>query len=78
MAGDFNIPGFDWKRSLSVPNSHFYSKLKGDGIYTSARLLNLIQSTGTVGNSNLLDLVFSKLSDLYITPLDPGLVRSDN
>jgi hypothetical protein len=59
MIGDFNAPGFDWKSVLSLPNSHYYSKLKGDAIYTSMCLLNLNQCIDIVGSSNLLDLIFS-------------------
>jgi hypothetical protein len=43
MVGDLNTPGFDWERALSLQNSHYYSKLKGDAIYTSTCLLNLSQ-----------------------------------
>jgi hypothetical protein len=78
MVGDFNAPGFDWKNGLSLPNSHYYSKLKGDAIYTSTCLLNLIQCIDTVGSSNLLDLICSNLSDLCITPVDRGLIKPDN
>jgi hypothetical protein len=28
MIGDFNTPGFDWESGLSLPNSHYYSKLR--------------------------------------------------
>jgi hypothetical protein len=41
-------------------------------------LLNLTQSIDTVGSSNLLDLISSNLSNLSITPVDPGLVKPDN
>jgi hypothetical protein len=78
MVGDFNAPGFDWKSGLSLPNSHYYSKLKGDAIYTSTCLLNLNQCIDTVGSSSLLDLIFSSLSDLGIIPVDPGLIKSVN
>jgi hypothetical protein len=78
MVGDFNAPGFDWKSGLSLPNSYYYSKLKGDAIYTSTCLLNLNQCTDNVGSSNLLDLIFSNLSDLRITPVDPGRIKPDN
>jgi hypothetical protein len=78
MVGDFNAPGFDWKNCLSLLNSHYYSKLKGDAIYTSTCLLNLNQCIATVGSSNRLDLIFSNLSNLCITPVDPGLIMPDN
>jgi hypothetical protein len=78
MVGDFNVPGFDWKSGMFLRNSHYYSKLKGDAIYTSTCLPNLNQRIDTVGSSNLLDLIFSNLSDLRITPVDPGLIKPDN
>jgi hypothetical protein len=77
MVGDLNAPDFDWKSGLSMPNSHYYSRLKGDAIYTSTCLLNLNQCIDTVGSSNPLDLFFSNLSDIDITPVDPGLTKSD-
>jgi hypothetical protein len=70
--------GFDWKKGMSLPNPHYYSKLKGDAIYTSACLLNLNQCVETAGSGNLLDLIFSNLSDLDITPVYPGLIKPDN
>jgi hypothetical protein len=78
MAGDFNTPAFNWKRGLPLPNSHYYSKLKGGVFCTFTCLLNLSQCIDIVCNSNLLDLIFSNLSDLYIIPLDAGLVKPDN
>jgi hypothetical protein len=78
VVGDFITPGFDWKFGLSLPNSHYYSKLKRDAIYTSTCLLNLNQCIDNVGSSNLFVLIFSNLSDLGITPVDPGLLKPDN
>jgi hypothetical protein len=78
MVGDFNVPGFDWKSGLSLPNSHYYSELKGDAIYTSTCLLNLNQCIETAGSSNLLDLIFSNLSGFSADPVDPGLIKPDN
>jgi hypothetical protein len=78
MIGDFNTPGFDWKNGLSLPNSHYYSKLKGDAIYASMCLLTLSQCIDTVGSSNLLDLIFSNMSDLCISRVHPELVKPDN
>jgi hypothetical protein len=77
IVGDFNAPGFDWKRGLSLPNSHYYCKLKGEAIYTSTCLLNLNQCIVTDHTSNLLDLIFNNLSDLDISPVDPGLIKPD-
>ncbi|PNF33582.1 hypothetical protein B7P43_G14684 [Cryptotermes secundus] len=78
MVGDFNAPGFDWKSGLALPNSHYYSKLKGDAIYTSTCLLNLNQCIDNVRSSNLLDLIFSNLSDISITPIHSGPIKPDN
>jgi hypothetical protein len=64
IVGDFNAPGCYWKRRLSLPNSHYYCKLKGEAIYTSACLLNQNQCIVTDHTRNLLDLIFSNLSDL--------------
>jgi hypothetical protein len=77
IVGDFNSPGFDWKCGLPQPNCHSYSKLKGDAIFTSTYILNLTQCLDTDGRSNLLDLIFSNLSDLCITPVDPGLIKPE-
>jgi hypothetical protein len=78
IIGDFNAPDFDWKRGLSLPNSHYYCKIKGEAIYTSTCLLNLNQCLDTVHSSNLLDLIFTNLRDLDITPAVPGLIKPDN
>jgi hypothetical protein len=34
LIGDFNIPNFDWEHGLSVNNCDYYSKQKGDTIFT--------------------------------------------
>jgi hypothetical protein len=78
MVGDFNTPGFDWKRGLCLPISCYYSELKGDTMYTSTYLRKFIQCTVTVSSSNLLDLIFYNLSNLCITLVDPGLAKHDN
>ncbi|PNF20051.1 hypothetical protein B7P43_G05268 [Cryptotermes secundus] len=78
MVGDFSDPGFYWKTGLALPSSHYYSKLKRDAIYTSTCLLNLNQCIDNDSSSNLLDLIFSNLSDRSITPVDPGLIKPDN
>jgi hypothetical protein len=78
MVGDINAPGFDWKSDLSLPNSYYCPKLKGDAIYISTCLRNLNQCIDTVGSSNRLDLICANLSDLRITPVNPGLIKPDN
>jgi hypothetical protein len=59
LLGDFNAPGFKWVRGSSLPNCCYYSKLKGDAIYTSACLLGLRQLIKLADSRNLLDLVFA-------------------
>jgi hypothetical protein len=44
----------------------------------STCLLNLNQFIDTVGSSNLLDLIFSNISDISIAPGDPELIKPDN
>jgi hypothetical protein len=39
LLGDFNAPGFNWDSGTPLPKCHYYSKLKGDAIYTSTYLL---------------------------------------
>jgi hypothetical protein len=39
--GDFNTPGFDRERSLSLDNCHFYCKALRFAIYTSSCILDL-------------------------------------
>jgi hypothetical protein len=73
MVGDFNTPGFDWKRGLPLPNSYYCSIFKGDAIYTSTCLLNLSQCFDTVGSTNLLDLIFSHLSNFVLLLSVPDL-----
>jgi hypothetical protein len=72
LLGDFNASGFSWARGSSLPNCHYYSKLKDDAIYTSTTLLGLCQLVEAADNCNLLDLVFANFSDLM-----PVLADSD-
>jgi hypothetical protein len=78
LLGDFNAPGFNWGRGLPLPNSHYYSKLKGDAIYTSTCFLGFRQCVKAVDSHNLLDLVFDNFSDLKPDPADSGLVKPDS
>jgi hypothetical protein len=66
VVGDFNVPGFDWKLGLSSSNSYYYIKLKGEAIYTSTCLLGLFQYNYSRNNGNLLDLIFSNVTDFSI------------
>jgi hypothetical protein len=59
---NFNIPRFDWKRGISQANCHYYSKLKGNAIYTSTCLLDLRKRIDAVGNGSLLDLAFTNFN----------------
>jgi hypothetical protein len=76
MVGDFNTTGFEWNHGLSVPDCHYYSKLKGDAVYTSTCLLNMHQCIDAVGINNFLDLIFSNFSDIGITFLDSGIIKT--
>jgi hypothetical protein len=78
MVGDFNVSGFDWKRGLSLPNFHDYSKLNEDTICTSTCRFNLSQCIHTATSTILLDIFFSYLSDLCVTPVDLWLATPDN
>jgi hypothetical protein len=73
--GDFNTPLFDWKRGLSQANCHYYSKLKGDAIFTSTCLLDLRQRIDAVGSSSLLDIAFTNFSELNIDFIDSGMKK---
>jgi hypothetical protein len=77
MVWDFNTSGFGWNHGLSVPDSHYYSKLSGDEIYTSTCLLNLKECIEAVGSSNFLGLVFTNFSDYDINFPDSRIIKTD-
>jgi hypothetical protein len=77
LVGDFNTPRFDWKRGLSQANCHYYSKLKGDAIYTSTCLLDLRKRIDAVGSSCLLDLAFTNFCEIRINFIDAGIIKPD-
>jgi hypothetical protein len=77
LLGDFNAPGFNWVRGSSLPNCHYYSKLRGDAIYTSARLLGLHQLIESADRRNLLDIVIANFPYLMPIPVESGLVNPD-
>lgn len=78
MNGDFNTPNFDWEHGLPLPDCYYYySKLRGDAVYTSLCLLGLTQRIGTVHNKNLLDLIFTNFDILEVTFVDMGMVKAD-
>jgi hypothetical protein len=77
LLADLNAPGFNWVHGSSLSNCHYYSKLKGDAIYTSACLLGLRQLIESADRRNLLDLVFANFPDLMPIPADSGLVKPD-
>ena len=78
LLGDFNVPGFDWNKGLPSPHCHYYTKLKGEVIHSAACLLGLIQYNHSVGDRNLLDLVFSNFANISLEHVDYGLVQSDH
>jgi hypothetical protein len=77
MVGDFNKPGFDWSHSQSLLGCHYYSKLKGDAIYSFTCLLNLHLCIDADDRTNLLELIFYNFSDIGITFLDSGIIKPD-
>jgi hypothetical protein len=77
LLGDFNIRGFDWESSLPHENCQFYSKLRGDVIYTSTCFLRLGQHVDADYSSTMLDLVFYNITDLHITFPNTGVVKPD-
>jgi hypothetical protein len=62
---------------IILSKCHYYSKLKGDAIYTSTCLLGLKQCVEAVDSIKLLDLVFANFTDLKLVPVDSGLVTPD-
>jgi len=67
LLGDFDVPDFYWKIGLSSISSYYYSKLKGENIYSSTGLLVLSQHNYFPNNGNLLDLMFSSFTDFSMT-----------
>jgi hypothetical protein len=59
---------------LPLPNVCFYSKLKGDAIYTSTSLWGLTQRLLTDGS---LDLVFNNFDRVGTFFADEGVVKPD-
>jgi hypothetical protein len=74
LIGDFNVPNFDWERSLPLSNCYFYSILKGNVIYTSTSLLGLTQRLLT---DSSLDLVFTNFDRVGTFFADEGVVKPD-
>jgi hypothetical protein len=73
--GDFNVSNFDWERDLPLPPCYFYSKLKGDAMYTSACLLSPIQCLLT---DSSLDPVFTNFSPVNTFFPDVGVVKPNS
>jgi hypothetical protein len=72
---DFNAPGFEWEQGLSLPNCHYYSRLKGGAACTCTCLLGLTQTIET-DNSNQLDLVFTNFDNAGVTFADAGIGKA--
>jgi hypothetical protein len=66
VVGDFNVPGFDWKLGLSSSSSYCYIKLKDEAIYTSTSLFGLSQHNYSCNNGNMLDIIFSSVTDFSV------------
>jgi hypothetical protein len=58
MLGYINTPNFDWLNGISLSNSYYYNKIKGNSLYTTSCFLGLNQHNNCIPNSALLDLVF--------------------
>jgi hypothetical protein len=52
LIGNCNAPGFDWNHRLPHANSLYYSKPKGDAIFTRTCLLDLRQRVDAAGSSS--------------------------
>jgi hypothetical protein len=66
MVRDFNTSGFDWKYGMFLPNSLYYSKLKGDGFTHSRAFLSLARALILSAAVIYLTDFFSNLCDLCI------------
>jgi hypothetical protein len=77
LVGNFNVPGFDWKLGLSSSSSYYYIILKGEAKYTSTCLLELSQHNYSRKNGNLLDLIFSVVTDFSVNYDVRSLVHPD-
>ncbi|PNF19791.1 hypothetical protein B7P43_G14658 [Cryptotermes secundus] len=77
LLGDFNVPGYDWDNGFPSPTSHFYTKLRGDVIYSAVCYLGFSQYNHPVNGLNLLDLVFSNFGNFSLISVDQGLVHPD-
>jgi hypothetical protein len=73
LLGDFNAPGFNWESWTPLPKCHYYSKLKGNAIYTSTCLLDLRQCVEAIDTPNMLDLIFANFTDLKSVTADSPL-----
>jgi hypothetical protein len=62
---------------LGTSKCHYYSKLKGDAIYTPTNLLGLRQCVEAVDSVNMFDLVITNFTNLKLVPVDSGLVTPD-
>jgi hypothetical protein len=63
MLGDFNLNNCDWINGAPLPNSYCYNKIKGN-FHKATCFLGHVQRNNSSIHTALLDLVFSKFSDL--------------
>jgi hypothetical protein len=61
-----------------IVNCHYYSKIKGNLIHATSRLLGLYQHNSSVSNSALLGLVLTNINDLRVSVSDCPLIAPDN
>jgi hypothetical protein len=77
LLGDFNAPGFNWDKGTPLSTCNYYSKLKGEAIFTSTCLLDLRQCVEATDSRNMLDLVFANFAAIQAVPATSGLVTPD-
>jgi hypothetical protein len=78
ILGDFNVPNYDWINGTTLPNCHYCSKIKGNLIHATSRLLALYQHNSSVANNALLDLILTNINDLRVSVSDFPMVVPAN
>jgi hypothetical protein len=64
LTGAFNVPNYNWFNDTPLPDTLYYSKIKGNLFHATTCFLCLNQHNDTVPNGSLLDPVFTNISDL--------------
>jgi hypothetical protein len=66
ILSDFSVPGYDWAIGFPQPNSHYYTKPRGDVIHNATFYLGHSQYDVAIQNKNLLYIVFANFSDVNV------------